>query len=66
MQLEIAWAIFLEIIRAVRWPAALVHNLDLLVATWDPERGCAGSPAHLHRPSGRADLALTAVEQVRT
>ncbi|MDF2742591.1 MAG: hypothetical protein K0S88_3961, partial [Actinomycetia bacterium] len=39
MQLEIAWAIFLEIIRAVRWPAALVHNLDLLVATWDPELG---------------------------
>ena len=38
MQLEIAWAIFLELTRTVRWPAALVHNLDLLVGTWDPER----------------------------
>jgi hypothetical protein len=38
MQLEIAWGIFLEMTRTVGWPAALVHNLDLLVATWDPER----------------------------
>lgn len=44
MQLEIAWAIFLEITRAVRWPAALVHNLDLLVATWDLERGLRRFP----------------------
>ena len=44
MQLEIAWAIFLEITRAVRWPAALVHGLDLLVATWDPDRGLRRFP----------------------
>jgi hypothetical protein len=39
MQLEVTWAIFLEYTRTVRWPAALVHDLDLLVATWDPGRG---------------------------
>jgi hypothetical protein len=44
MQLEVAWAIFLEITRNVRWPAALVHNLDLLVGTWDPERGLRRFP----------------------
>jgi hypothetical protein len=44
MQLEIAWAIFLEITRTVTWPAALVHNLDLLVATWDPQRGLRRFP----------------------
>jgi hypothetical protein len=44
MQLEIAWAIFLEVTRTVRWPAALVHDLDLLVGTWDPERGLRRFP----------------------
>jgi hypothetical protein len=44
LQLEVAWAIFLEITRTVRWPAALVHNLDLLVGTWDPERGLRRFP----------------------
>jgi hypothetical protein len=44
MQLEVAWGIFLEITRTVRWPAALVDNLDLLVATWDPERGLRRFP----------------------
>ena len=44
MQLEVAWAIFLEITRTIRWPAALVHNLDLLVGTWDPERGLRRFP----------------------
>ena len=28
----------------VRWPAALVHGLDLLVATWDPDRGLRRFP----------------------
>jgi hypothetical protein len=44
MQLEIAWAIFQELTRTVRWPAALVHGLDLLVATWDPDRGLRRFP----------------------
>jgi hypothetical protein len=44
MQLEVAWGIFLEITRTVGWPAALVHGLDLLVGTWDPERGLRRFP----------------------
>ena len=44
MQLEIAWAIFQVLTGTVRWPAALVHGLDLLVATWDPERGLRRFP----------------------
>jgi len=44
MQLEIAWAIFQELTRTVRWPAALVHGLDLLVATWVPDRGLRRFP----------------------
>jgi hypothetical protein len=43
-QLEIAWALFQELTRTVRWPAALVHALDLLVATWDPDRGLRQFP----------------------
>jgi len=44
MQLEIAWALFQELTRTVGWPAALVHGLDLLVATWDPDRGLRRFP----------------------
>jgi hypothetical protein len=44
MQLEIAWALFQELTRTVGWPAALVHALDLLVATWDPDRGLRRFP----------------------
>jgi hypothetical protein len=44
MQLEIAWALFQELTRTVRWPAALVHDLDLLVAIWDPDRGLRRFP----------------------
>ena len=44
LQLEIAWALFQELTRTVGWPAALVHGLDLLVATWDPDRGLRQFP----------------------
>ena len=44
LQLEVAWAIFLELTRTLQWPAAMVHNLDLLVGAWDPERGLRRFP----------------------
>jgi hypothetical protein len=44
MQLEVAWALFQVLTGTVRWPAALVHGLDLLVATWDPDRGLRRFP----------------------
>ena len=44
LQLEVAWGIFLEVTRTLRWPAAMVHGLDLLVGIWDPERGLRRFP----------------------
>jgi hypothetical protein len=44
LQLEVAWGIFLELTRNLGWPAALAHNLDLLVGAWDPERGLRRFP----------------------
>jgi hypothetical protein len=44
LQLELARAIFLEITHRLSWPAVLVHNLEVVLAAWDPERGLREYP----------------------
>lgn len=43
-QMRVARMIFDEIVDTLRWPVVLVHNLDLLVATWEPGRGIRDFP----------------------